>query len=476
MNFIILFVKSILESLNVLYFSKDLKVFLRMPIKEKDILQANILNMIISEYQMEALMLAIPLVVYGLLTKVTFIFYLYMFLVLLILPVIPIIFVSVIISIIMRFTNIIKDKNMVTYITIGISLVILVLLSITLNNTSDMTLPHFQALVFRANGLADELANRFILIKPIMNIFANYNNINGLKNLIIYFAENIIVYILGIHIMSLFYLKGAIGTTFNAKKKSEVNQELVQKDFKQKKIWATYLNKEFVTIQRTPIFLIQCLIVPVLDSITIFIIVIAFVKFLNSSEINAMQLLNNLLLSSFGMAIFLGIGQFLYMMNFNSSIAISKDSKNAKLIKYLPIDLYKQFKYKLTLGTIINSLTAIILSICSYILCKNIENTIFILITLLLLSHIGEMIKLLIDLRNPKTTWTSEFTMMKENTNVMYILFYTIIIVGVQIGLAFLVKNYNIYRIIVLIVAIIVDLLFKCYIKYHKNKIFENVY
>ena len=37
MNFFILFTKSVFESLNVLYFAKDLRVLLRMPIKSKDI-------------------------------------------------------------------------------------------------------------------------------------------------------------------------------------------------------------------------------------------------------------------------------------------------------------------------------------------------------------------------------------------------------------------------------------------------------
>ncbi len=52
MNFMILFAKSVFESLNILYFSKDLKVLLRMPLKSKDILHGKIFNMIISEYQM----------------------------------------------------------------------------------------------------------------------------------------------------------------------------------------------------------------------------------------------------------------------------------------------------------------------------------------------------------------------------------------------------------------------------------------
>ncbi len=118
MNFFLLFAKSIFESLNVLYFSKDLKVLLRMPIKSKDILNAKLLNMIVSEYEMEIIMLAIPMIVYGIYTNVNIIFYLYMVIILLILPVIPILITSLVISIIMRFTNSIKNKSKVMYITI----------------------------------------------------------------------------------------------------------------------------------------------------------------------------------------------------------------------------------------------------------------------------------------------------------------------------------------------------------------------
>ena len=110
MNFILLFAKSIFESLNVLFFSKDLKVLLRMPIKSKDILNSKLFDMIISEYEMELIMLAIPMIVYGIFTGVGFMFYLYMIIILLILPVIPISITSFILVLIMRFTNKIKNK------------------------------------------------------------------------------------------------------------------------------------------------------------------------------------------------------------------------------------------------------------------------------------------------------------------------------------------------------------------------------
>ena len=168
MNFFILFAKSVFESLNVLYFSKDLKILLRMPIYPKDILHAKFFNMIISEYQMEVIMLGIPMIVYGILTKVNFLFYIYMFLVLLILPIIPILLTSLVIAIIMRFTNFIKNKNKVLYITMIISMFLMGFVTMIFSNNQTISVSGFRNIILQTNGLAESIADYFILIKPVM--------------------------------------------------------------------------------------------------------------------------------------------------------------------------------------------------------------------------------------------------------------------------------------------------------------------
>ena len=87
LNFVILFSESIFHSLNTLYFSKDLSIFLRLPISPRKLIKAKIIDMIISQYQMESLMLGIPMVVYGIIMNMSIPFY---FLVLGILIVLPI--------------------------------------------------------------------------------------------------------------------------------------------------------------------------------------------------------------------------------------------------------------------------------------------------------------------------------------------------------------------------------------------------
>ena len=165
-NFFILFAKSIFESLNVLYFSKDLKILLRMPIKSIDILNSKIIYMVISEYEMELIMLGIPMIIYGLLTHVGILFYFYMILILLILPIIPILISSLVISIIMRFTNFIKNKSKVIYITVILSIFILTFITSTFNSIDNFSIQSITGIVLKTNGIAEEIANYFILLIP----------------------------------------------------------------------------------------------------------------------------------------------------------------------------------------------------------------------------------------------------------------------------------------------------------------------
>lgn len=477
MNFIILFTKSIFESLNVLYFAKDLKVLLRMPIKPGSILNAKLLNMIISEYQMEFIMLAIPMIVYGILTNAGCLFYLYMFMILLVLPIIPILITTLLIAIIMRFTNVIKNKSKVMYITIMLATFLIGFVTMGTGGSGEIPSSSVENIVLQVNGIAETIADYFPLIRPIMNILLNYNNINGLNNLLIYLLENIVCYVLIVYIVSKIYLRGAIGTIINSQKdKKNRNKKLKLKDFKQKGKIQAYLIKELKVMARAPIFLIQCLIIPIVYPITILGAVFLLLSFADSMGVDIVGMLYNMINTPIGAAIFLAIGQVFNMMNFASIIAISKEAKNAVLVKYIPIDLAKQFKLKTIIGSSLNFFNGIIVIICYYIFTKNIINSILMIISLELMNIFGEKLKLLIDLRNPKLNWNSEYTMMKQNTNVMYILFYTLAIDIVLLLIGNIIKINSIFFTLMIIIGIIVNIIINSYVKGKQSKIFGRLY
>lgn len=477
MNFFILFAKSVFESLNVLYFSKDLKVLLRMPIKPKDILHSKILNMIISEYEMEIIMLAIPMIVYGVLTKASMLFYVYMVVILSMLPIIPILLTSLVIAIIMRFTNKIKNKNKVIYITLILTTLIISAITSSFNSQQNFSVSAIKNIILKVNGVAETIADYFILIQPIMNTLLNYDNIKGLQNLTIYIIENIICYFFTIWFMSKIYLKGVIGATINGKKsvKKEENK-LTLKDFKKRNKYKTYILKEFKMILRTPIFFIECIIVPVLYPFFIFFTIIAMTEFASFVGLDLWERIRNIAVEPLGLAITLGVGQIFYMMNFTSIISISRESKNAIITKYIPIDLKKQFNLKIYLGILINMVAEVLVTIFYYMCTDNLIVSTVIFIMLYLINRIGEKTKILIDLNKPQLVWDTEYTMMKQNTNVMYELFYSLIVAGVFYVISLIFSSSNTFLLVVFIVLAIINIGNDIYINKNISKLFKKVY
>lgn len=475
MNFFILFAKSVFESLNVLYFSKNLKQLLRMPIKSKDIIHAKFINMILSEYQMEFIMLAIPMIVYGIIMNVEITFYLYTLLVLLILPIIPVVTTSIVIAIIMRFSNYLKNKTQVLYITIIIS-AILIDLIFTGFKPIKVTKQEFEAAVLKPNGLATMIADKIELIKPIMNTLLNYNNEKGIKNISIYIAESVGIYILGIFIISKIYLKGAIGTTINSKKIKGDTTKLTIEDFKNQNKMKTYIQKERKTISRTPIFCIQCLLIPIIYPLIILEVFTIAVIVSKKLGIDIIRNFLGIINTSIGQAIFIGVGAVFFMMNFSSIIGISKDCKTAILTKTLPIKLEKQFNIKIEIGKRINMLSVIIITFCYWYAVKNLAPTIVMFTILYLLNSIGEKIKLLIDIKKPQINWDNEYTMMKQNTNIMNVLFYTIAILITLYLISQIIKPAHYFLAIILIIVSIAYGATTLYIRKNQEKIFKKVY
>ena len=455
-NFAILFVKSIFEVLNVLFFSKDLKVLLRMPIKSRDIIHAKLLKMIVSEYEMELIMLAIPMLIYGI-------------------KVIPICIVSVIISIIMRFTNMIKNKSKVLYITLFIAIV-LVDLVFRYSGEGTYSIAEFQNSVLFENGLAMEIADKFKLIWPIMEGMLNYNSLVGVGSILKYIGYSVIAYIAALIIISPIYLKGAIGTVINSNRKTITDTKLKLEDFNELPTNYAYRKKEFKIISRSPIFFIQCVILPVVMALSIFAIAIGMTIFSNYYNVDIVSDVREKASLGWGTGIFISICQVFYMMNFSSIIAVSKEERWARLTKYMPIKLYSQMKLKIHLGKFINFITALPVIYWYYICSGSIVNSVLLLITAVMLNSFGEKVKILIDMRNPKIDWDNEYTMMKQNTNVMYELFYTIIVLVVIIGLGFLVSNLRFYFPVLISLLLLINLWMNDYLRIKDYKIFEKLY
>ena len=111
-----------------------------------------------------------------------------------------------------------------------------------------------------------------------------------------------------------------------------------------------------------------------------------------------------------------------------------------------------------------------------YICTNNIIYSVFLLVISIGLNLLGEKIKILIDLKNPRIKWDSEYAMMKQNTNVMYELFYTMIVILISILAGFIITNIKIYFSIMILAILIINIRLNKYIFKNDTKIFENIF
>ena len=138
--------------------------------------------------------------------------------------------------------------------------------------------------------------------------------------------------------------------------------------------WTDNILNYFRNLGSNPLNLVSIII-----DLAIVLFLMQFAKLVGLDLIESFKSIVN---SSLGISIFLIVGQVFYMLNFSSIIAISRDSNNAILIKFLPIDLYKQFKIKIRIGILINTLASLIVSIAFLIFTKNLLFTFIIFLSL----------------------------------------------------------------------------------------------
>ena len=469
-NFLIVLVESIFQVINSLYFSKDLKILLRMPINSIDIVHGKLLKLITSEYQMELIMLAVPMIVYGIMSNLELQYYLYIPIILIFLPIIPICITSIVVSVVIKLTSACKSKNKIMYVTIIISLILIdLILEIMRKNGISLNWFSGQALM-QENSIAINIAQNFQIIKPITNSLLDYNSTKGILNMGAYIFESILTYIITLMIISPIYLKSVVGTISSGEKSKVQNQtKLTLEDFKAQTIEKAYMKKEYLTIKRSPIFFIQCIVMPVIMSTTVLAVIVGIIIVMKN---NGLDLIKQMSIETWFSGAFLAIVQVFYMLNFSSIIAISKDHKWAILCKYIPIKLCKQINLKLRIGKFTNFISSLAVFLLYYYCTKRIMHTIILLAISYGINAFGEKIKIFIDLKNPRFDWDNEYTMMKQNTNVMYELFYTMILIIIIVGLGFIVKDLNLYLVILSMVVLFINIRINKYIETNDDEMF----
>lgn len=487
---IFLMFQIVLIATNVLLFSKELEYVLPMPISSLELLVSKYAVFLTIVYINELIFGFIPLLMYGLLTSTSLLYYIVMPIILLVFPIFLVTIISFITILLMKLFRIIKNKNIYqSLITIFLLVIVLSFESSVMNQFSDNTVQQQEAQtsnieeqIETVDEMYAKLGEGFLIINPSVEILSNPND---LGNCLINFGKLIIYNLIGFTLLFAvgrkMYLKNIlIGTTeVISNKKSKINEV---KKVKEKRIGVAYIEREFKELYRNPTFFMQMVFPVILILISVIIIgsvIIPIIDSMIQSDDTIQNALRELTFNSEMVCVILGALQVLFSMSGLSLTAISREGKNAVFLKYVPIDFYKQFLYKNVLQVILNTIISIIVLGSIYFLVSKITliQILLIFATSIFISLINSFLMLIVDLRRPILNWDSEYIVTKKNENKIFQYVLMIIMILVLLYLANIFKeiNINIAIIIQLILFAGIFMIINILVKKKSKRLFKNI-
>lgn len=468
--------RTIITSINVLYFSKDVEFLLPMPIAPIKIVFSKFNLMLISNYITELIMLGIPYVIYWYLLKLEAIFLLYSVLIFLVIPMIPMLISGIIIVFIMRFTSFLKNKDVVQYISVIVTIAIVFamqMLSVSSNNVTSFVLANK---IVEINGYSSVISKYFFTVKQAVTVLNVSRSSDVFKNLGLLYVESIGSYLIVIFLISKMYLKSALKTSVSGVKCKKMKIKKLNK----RAVGTTYIAKEFKLLYRTPVYLFQCVlpsfIFPILFSIPIF----EQLRQSGNAQLTIMdfkepiiEVLNN----GFGVGVLLVVINFLYMFNFMSVTSISREGENALFMKYIPIPLSRQYKYKAIPGIIINFVPVIYVLVLLNFLFSGINWILYLEIFFIafLCNIVVNYFSVMIDVLRPKLHWSSEYAVVKQNMNMLYGFVLNLLVIGIVISVSSYIDNVNILTGILSGIMILFLVVFEVFLKKYERQIFRKI-
>lgn len=474
--FTIMVLQAILISTNVFFYSKDIDNLISLPIKSNEILLTKFNTILSILYVTELFILLPPLILYGTKIHVGFGYYFNLLPVLILFPIFIVIVIGIINLVIMKFVKVIKNENTLQFMITMFFITGIFLLEYLFIKSQVGRELSVEALMEGINTIAIIVNKSILTMNPIIEIIQ-------LNNIIPNYIYIIFVYILGFLVFlwlgKKYYLNILLSRRYYAKKKKEkrINRETA---YREKGINKVYILNEFKFLKRNIIFFLQAIFPAITLTLCLSIITIIFKQKIINNNQEIYDFFNTLSLNIEGFCAMLILLQVLFSFVKYSAIGISKEGRNAIFLKYIPVDLYKQFCFKNIVQIVTNVIISII-TLCTikYIIPRiEIYYLIIIFIDAIIINIINSFIMMIIDLKRPNLNWKTEYEVIKQNENIMFQYALTVIFTLIYLYLSKIFKgiNFNISILGISAILMLLLILINRYVKKRKYKLFEKIY
>lgn len=400
------------------YFSNDLNHLVPLPIKPSQILTSKFITIMVSEY-LTSLPVFLPfIIIYGLKTNASLVYWLYSILGAVFLPVIPLVISSLTIMILMKYTNIKGKRDQLRVIAAGGFMVFVIWSQFKIQQISQSAILEGENFMFNlardANLLVKSLGLAFPPSMWGALSLSNFDSFLGLSNILLYSLVSIISFLLMIIASEKLFFDGLIGNIEVSASKGLNKNKNLDKTIVASKPYLAIARKEIKMLFKTPIYLMNSvggvIIVPI----------IMVMPFLTGEE--SIMSISPLLDGNMDLLVLIGIGMIgvLGMLNCVGVTTFSREGSNFWIMRTLPIKAVDQILGRLLASLFIQVIGALVLIISIFFVIKlDIIGIALIFLLGLLASTPMTLLGMIIDIMRPMLNWTNPQQAMKQNFNVL---------------------------------------------------------
>ncbi|MFZ5815655.1 MAG: putative ABC transporter permease subunit [Bacillota bacterium] len=420
----------VLYVISVFYFSKDLKILLPLPIRPGEIVLAKFIGVLLGEYLTMGPVVLPAFLVYGLFADVGPLYLPFALVIYLLLPVVPLVVASLFTMVMMRVTNLRRNRDVVRVLgaLLGIGLA--------------LTFQFFSRMQQGRLQVEDLVTNQIPLINSVNRFMFTSNWATealradalslGIPPFLLYVGVVGVALYLLISVAERTFFGGLIGSEETRSSGRRLTREELTKETErvQSPLWAIFL-REVRLLNRNPSFLMAAILPPLMvPFFTILPLTQAGGPLEEGSDLSRYAHL------PWVPVLILGVALFINSLSTVASSAISREGRWFWISRSLPVAPRLQVMAKLLHSLLFNLLNlAVIVGVVIWFRLVTPLNLAVVLVGGVLTALVNSYSGLLIDVIRPNLTWTDPQQAMKANINGVFAMLLNLMLGGLT-GLA----------------------------------------
>lgn len=439
-SFLVLFF-GVLYLLNLFYFNKDVEMLLPLPFTPSQIIGGKFIVALLYEYLSISFILLPVLVVFGIKARMNILYYLYSFFVFIMTPVMPLVMAGIIVMIIMRFTNLGKNKDLLKIVGGVIGLVFAIGLNLGIQRFAGNNIDpsEIQQLMEQGNNsLLGKTMSLFPQVKMSSLGLVYSASFKGLLWVLGFVGVALFSYLIFLWLGGKIYFKGVVGLSESRAKRKTFTSQGIRRQTIQHSAFSSYFWKEIRLLLRTPVYFINCVLMNILGPLFLLIPLLSAQDEFFSRDFGFLQDPNTM-----GMFLGIGFGIVLFLAGTTgiASTALSREGEQIFVNKFLPISYMTQLMAKVGSAIFIGCFSILIITAMGLLIFQfSLPFAILFIIVGLVGLLFAAFVGILIDLYHPKLDWDNEQKAVKQNLNVVLHMLILLVFAGATIFVSVILK------------------------------------